>query len=434
MIVKEYHMKAIHNTSFLCGCFSIKENPVTITLIDPQWKRILKTEAEKLMLEKFYYPEFVNFCCLDEASSSGEGIDHYVFPLDINVTLDLSNEKQYTLFVENIELFILPYNLLIFAIRVKQDGSELDDITKSISILRNISDYKENLLLSSWKNVLAPIKEIYKSNTSSNYNDDTFSYFNLMEYGNKLKLFQILEIESIKQSEQEQDNLLFELGTLTPINSCGTNSFFSPSSEYFDKIMKNNKISVFNNWKGLSLFDTFTILSYSTNSYLRDNWTNYYFSMIYVHSLFLKFYLFQMNMLFRKKNSKISSLECEFREFERRCCFHKISYNFLPLEFYRSLDVGLEINEERQKLYHKLEQEKNIQEKEGDRKMNSLLFYLTCLTIFSTIWDFSCLFNQVYPYEKSMGSTVFGYRLVTSILFSLTILSILIYSLAKRRK
>jgi len=101
-----------------------------------------------------------------------------------------------------------------------------------------------------------------------------------MENGNKLKLFQIVEIESSKLTEKEQDELLFELGTLAHIDSYNGNSFTSPSQEYFDKIMKHNKISVFNNWKGLSLFDTFTVLSYPTHQYLLDNWANYYFGQL----------------------------------------------------------------------------------------------------------------------------------------------------------
>lgn len=425
-------MKAIHSTAFLCGCFSLREKLTPITSIDPKWEKVLKTKDEKSMMEKFYYPEFVDFCYQDQTSKSAKGMERYIFPVDTNIEISLPKGKRHTLFIKDIRLFILPYNLLIYAIHITQDGADLDDITASLSVLRNVSDYKKELINDSWGVILQPIVDIYKQ-TSSTYTatdkEETFRYFDLMENGNKLKLFQIVEIESKGIEEKEQNELLFELGTLAPIGSYNNNSFSSPSQEYFNRIMGQNRISVFNNWKALSLFDTFTILSYPTNSYLLENWTNSYFGMIYIHSLFLKFYLFRMNILFRKKASKISYLEKEFLAFERNCCFHKISYNFLPLEFYESLDIGLEINEERKQLYHMIEQEKNIQDKEGDRKMNNLLFFLTCLTIFSTVWDFSCLFNQIYPYQEGLGSDVLGYRLVTSILLLFVIIIILGYRL-----
>ena len=420
-------MKAIHNIAFLCGCFSVKENYPAITSVNSKWKKILKTKEEKSMMEKFYYPEFVDFCYQDENSVQGTCIERYLFPMDTEIEVDLFGKKQHTVSIKDIELFVLPYNLLIYSIRVDQNEADLNDITAALSILRNISDYKEELIQSSWGKVLEPIVEIYKSlaMTAPYASNEKFRYFNLMENGNKLKLFQIIEMDLTKV--KEQDELLFELGTLAPINSYNSSSFSSPSQDYFNKIMEQNKVSVFNNWKGLSLFDTFTILSYHTQSYLLDNWINAYFGMIYIHSLFLKFYLFRMNILFRKKQAKAAHLEKEFVRFERNYCFHKISYNFLPLEIYESLDTGLEINEEKSQLYHMIEQEKNMQEKENNSKINNLLFFLACLTVFSTIWDFCCLFNQLYPYEESWGSVILGHRMVASmVLFLLVVCIILI--------
>jgi hypothetical protein len=429
-------MNVIHNTAFLCGCFSIKEKPKAIESINPKWEKKLKTEKDISMLEKFYYPEFVNFCYQSKGSIREESIKRYLFPINQQLTICLRENHTHTFSVSNIKLFVLPYQLLIYAIEIVQDGADLNDITASLSILRNISNYKDDLIKSGYGEILAPIVEIYHSisavsNTHSS--DDCFSYSKLIENGNKLKLFQIIEAELADLDERKQDELLFELGTLAPIGSCGSDYGASPSQEYFNKIMKQNKISIFNNWKGLSLFDTSTILSRPTQSYLFDSWKDDYFGMIYIHSLFLKFYLFRMNILFRKKNTQASSLEKEFLTFERDCCFHKISYNFLPLEIYQSLDTGLEINEERTQLYHLIAQEKNIQEKEGDRKMNNLLFILTCLTIFSTVWDFTCLFNELYPYEVFLGSTIFGYRVITSALLSLVFLVILLYRVAGKK-
>ena len=418
-------MKAIHNTAFLCGSFSIKNK---IKSFDSKWKKVMPKD-EKSVLERYYYPEFVEFCYPAEGQEKN-GMQCYSLSIDKNIEVNLRG-KRHAIFVKDIEIFILPYNLFIYAIRVTQDGADLNDITLSLSILRNISEYKDELIKDSWGEILEPVVEIYRS--AGDVPDSPFQHFDLMENGNKLKLFQIVEIESSKLTEKEQDELLFELGTLAHVDSYNSGSFTSPSQEYFDRIMKHNKISIFNNWKGLSLFDTFTVLSYPTHQYLLDNWTNYYFGMIYIHSLFLKFYLFRMNILFRKKTIKASSLEKEFLNFELNCCFHKISYNFLPLEIYQSLDVGLEINEERKQLFRMIEQEKNIQEKEGDRKLNNILLFLTGLTVFSAIWDFTCLLNQLYPYDELLGSTIGGFRIVTYILL-LTVIVIFIVNRFARAK
>lgn len=94
-----------------------------------------------------------------------------------------------------------------------------------------------------------------------------------------------------------------------------------------------------------------------------NNWTDTYFRLIYIHSLFLKFYLFRLNIRFRKNLSDISQLEDELVSFESAYCFHKISYNFLPLAIYKSIDSGLEISEERSQLYHLIDVENQRREK-----------------------------------------------------------------------
>ena len=48
-----------------------------------------------------------------------------------------------------------------------------------------------------------------------------------------------------------------------------------------------------------------------------------------------------------------------------------------------------------------------------DRLVNGLLFVLSLLTLFSAIWDFSCLLNEMYPYSDYFTSSNMGYRWVT---------------------
>ena len=163
------------------------------------------------------------------------------------------------------------------------------------------------------------------------------------------------------------------------------------------------------------------------------NWRSSYFRMIYLHSLFLKFYLFRLNMRFRKGCFKASALDDELLAFENKYCFHKISYNFLPLQIYKAIDRSFEISEEREQLYHLIAMESRQAEEKNDRKVNSLLLFLTLLTMFSTIWDTTSLLNELYPYSDYVGSSVIGFRAATS-LISLLILAVISGIFLRRRK
>ena len=65
--------------------------------------------------------------------------------------------------------------------------------------------------------------------------------------------------------------------------------------------------------------------------------------------------------------------------------------------------------------------------------MNNLLFFLTCITMFSTVWDATCLLDQLLSYEGVMGDTVTGYR-TFSLGLSVIIVVIAILILRRRKE
>jgi hypothetical protein len=424
-------MNAIHYTAFLCGCFSIGKRRKSPDEINHLWRRVPLSEDKKMLLKKYYYPDFVDFCFKD--SSSGRGMERWTIPMNLKLEIERPQGGTFLISIRDLDIYIMPYNLLIYSICVSEDGADINDITASVSRLRSIIDYNESNVQYSAKKVLQPIVDIYKSWSplANCQNSDNFSYADLMEFGNKLKLFQIVAINT--DAKLDKDALLLELGTLSTVGSCGTTNFHSFSPEYLHRMVQENRISIYNNWKALSLFDSFTILSEDVFPDLLKTWINRHFGMSYLHSLFLKFYLFRMNNLFQQNSSDAVVLGTEFAEFERVCHFVKISYNFLPQEIYTAMDKGLEIEEEGKRLYELIAQEKHIQEEKSDRKINGLLLILTCLTVFSTIWDFSSLINEVYPYTHNFGTSVFGYRMVSGCLILIIIIVILATHLKKRR-
>ena len=78
-------------------------------------------------------------------------------------------------------------------------------------------------------------------------------------------------------------------------------------------------------------------------------------------------------------------------------------------------------------------QEESAGEKRADNRMNSLLFFMTCLTMASTIYDTCCLLQELLPYEDAVGSTVLGFRLVASVMLTIVLAALLIYRTKVRK-
>ena len=247
-------------------------------------------------------------------------------------------------------------------------------------------------------------------------------------------MFNVFQIVSAEPADgDERDKLLFELATVAPAGSYDAKSLDSPSEAYFRKLLDENSLSVYNNWKCLALSDTLTILCSECPEWLISNWKNDYFGLIYIWQLFRRNYLFRLTRRFRYERENVASLERESVDFERNCSFHRISYNFLPEEFSACVARGLRIEKEKNELYHMIAQEESAGEKRADNRMNSLLFFMTCLTMASTIYDTCCLLQELLPYDTTIGSSVTGFRLVTSLMLTIVLAALLIYRTKVRK-
>ena len=131
------------------------------------------------------------------------------------------------------------------------------------------------------------------------------------------------------------------------------------------------------------------------------------------------------------KKTAVGQLVDEYEDFEQKCCFHKISYNFLPLEIASAIDRGLNIREEMQQLYKIIEKENKRKEEAKDNTVNTLLFSLSLLTLFSAIWDINSMIDKMYPYNTYMNNEPQGYRIVA---LSLIVVVFFLLFLVYRRK
>lgn len=411
-------------TAFLCGAFASRQS------YQPggNWKHVSLSEQERSMAGNFYYPEFVAF----NYGPSANSITRYVREIKKQVSVNVGfaqNARQIDVSVVDLSFYNAPFGLCMFSVRVNIIA-DANDITAVTSTLRNL-----NFIASGNSDfaVLAfePILEIYRK-YALNGNENS-SYPSLVEFGNKLKVFQIAVVDEDNWEEESSDNLLFEMGTLSPVGSCGSNSANASSGSYISKVMEDGKVSVFNNWKALSLFDTFTMLGNRIPDSIVDNWVANYFGMLYISELYVKFYLFRLNNDFRLNYKSADKLLEQFDEFDYSCWFDNVSYNFLPRLIHRSMEKGLDITAEKQRLYEMMARQNENREKRDDQRMNNLLFYLTLFTTFSMVWDASSLFNEMYPFETYIGSNITGFRLVSYTLLLVVMIMILIVKFRKNK-
>ena len=410
-------------TGFLCGAFSTGIPMVA----DGGWRSVVTSDDERAVSSKFYYPEFVDFCF----GSNSKSIHRFVMDVEqtVPVTVGYGDTlRQVNLFVPEIAFFQAPFDLALFAIRVDMDACA-NDITAAVSSLRTVDNLAQSNAAFA-KIVLAPLMRLYRKHAKNAADvvgkDDAACYHRLVEYGNKLKTFQVAVGDAGEWNGEKSDEMLYELGALAPIGSYNPENDYSSSKEYFDNVMKDGKVSVFNNWKALALFDSFTIFGHGISERTVANWIENYFDMLYVSELFVKFYLFRLNNDFRINHKGAEKLLEQFEDFEYSCWFDNVSYNFLPRIVHHSMEKGLEILPEKQLLYQMMAHQKNNREERDNQRMNNLLFYLTLFTTFSMVWDASSLFNEMYPYDTYMGSSIIGFRLVSYALMLIVLVLIMV--------
>ena len=247
-------------------------------------------------------------------------------------------------------------------------------------------------------------------------------YSDLVCTGNKLKAFQIVGANRLS------DELLYELGTMSPIGCGGTHAHgLSPSQSYYEAVMAQNSVSAFRNWKALALFDSFTVLGLLDKPDAWKWWRDSYFRFIYIHALYQKTQLFVVNNRFRSDaaDGKCGGLLQQMKDQEHWYAFSNISYNFLPQLIYKSIDTGLEIASEREQLHHYLVQEAERQDMLGERRIGKLIVALTLLTVFSALYDGTSLVCDTFGILSGTAT----YRWVAGCLLGIVVLIFLVWGI-----
>ena len=255
-------------------------------------------DTNNSFIKNYWYPEFrdIYFFKSEETSST-------ILKKTLNKEISLvvrtnyeTKEKEWlNAIVGDVELFLFPNNLHFFSIELTIDSKLLSSYSDLMFCSRNfnteiIEDGKDFKWVNWIENqVLAGIK-ISTDLTTKKVKVDEYS-------GSKFKLFTVIDLEE-EIDHKKRLELLYDVGCVSKIGTAGGNETYSPSNDYFDELMK-NKISVFNNYDILPLFDTFTVLGKGIldgdkQSFHSTTWSQLYFR-IFIHNLVIKFNLFRFN-------------------------------------------------------------------------------------------------------------------------------------------
>lgn len=407
-------MPAFNNTAFLCAYFSFNENADTDSILTSGgWSKVCHDKGSIETYKQFYYPGFIEFFM-----GGGEGTEVGKYTKKIEETISVGDAN---VIIKDIVIYMMPYGMALYSIHTEQESDNLDTFTLSLFKMREMRRWNMEELTNFHTKAIAPIEKTALSLGCRG---------GIIENGNKLKVFQIITAPDKSHFDNDTDTLLFELGTLGKVGGCSHDAPDSPSRSYIEQTVQGNRLSFFNNWKGLALFDTFTILGYDVKPWVRETWATDYFSMIYIHSLYCKFYLFKLNARFRDNPRQGEVLEKEYHDFERLYTFHRISYNFLPDEIDKAIDKALEITEEKKLLAGYISDYNKLHAEESSKRLNRLLTFLAIVTVFSTIWDFACMVNALLPFNEYAATVENGFRIVVS----LTLLTVVVAIISMLKK
>lgn len=222
--------------------------------------------------------------------------------------------------------------------------------------------------------------------------------------GSKLKAFIAVELGEFKEG-YTIDEALFELGTFTEYSTSRKNQgLHSPSLEYFNSIVS-NKISVFNNWSGLALFDSFIIIGqkdYLENPGTLETITGSYFK-IFLFNLYSKYYLFKANSSLG--NSDKRGNDKKLYNFLRKYDITHISYNFLPNLIHSKMREALQIDTELKSVKSKIELIESQEKEKETNLINAILLFIALLSIVSVLADFPEVFENVSEIKDDKTAT-----------------------------
>lgn len=418
--------KTKNSHAFLVGCFNGSAKPEA--LIKDGWQIKKLSESDYNNCLTMYYKSHVDAMVEAEGQEKPDflkNVHHYQYSYQV-ITKD---EKGYDKIEEmgkpvsisfmkdgvmvnypfdlcNIDLYMFPFEIVLVSIEIDDSGADLDQLTlahnKLVNWESNINDIADEAL----KKCLAPLAKLLP-------NEDLAT---LVMDGNNLKIFQIVQ----READTPDDERLFEIATFSPIFSVKGSTENSHSEAYFNKLMAENSVSTYFNWKGLALVDSFTVLGGKSFENKIWQWTNLYYPLVYLRCVFEKTFCFSRNNAYRLDDQEktVKELSDEIVKMEKYYFYGNFSYNFQPNLVYEAIVKGLDIKTEREVLSKQVKEmakkEEEKQKDEKEKRFNRILAGVSVFAVISVIWDFCSIIKNAFSIgDKSPYSPYFAWGFIT---------------------
>jgi CRISPR/Cas system CSM-associated protein Csm2 small subunit len=301
---------------------------------------------------------------------------------------------------------VRPNNVLIISLKTDSCDKSLDEIADMQLRIKMINWYTEKgkkghsslaylflffpiLYLTSLHN------ELFK-----NWEKHVKSAFHQIFIGNKFYLYSVVQLNDTfsgtpKENEPYFEHALYGLGKLIDVDTMlDPGSYFYPNLDYYHKVMNDNVLKLYDNWKALALNETFTVLCGPTLGLgeLEEMVTSRY--KLFVNVVYQKSFIFYENMYFQ--NETISQkMEDEILEFNRYFNITLPTYNEVPLMFYRKMREAMEVEQVYEVLSEKITTSTNRQSERRERSFNAAVGFLAVLAIFSAVIDYISILKEL---------------------------------------
>jgi hypothetical protein len=368
-------------------------------------------------IKNYWYPEFRDLYFLKNEETAARILFKQI---DTDVSFfvrEQNGAKNYmSVKIKRSEIYLFRKQLNFFALELSIDQQNLEQFSDLTFCARNfdteITHQSEKTSWVKWieKNILCGIK-ISSDPSGKKVKVDDYS-------GSKFKLYTVLDLEEQLDSKTRTE-LLYDMGCVAPIGSAGGKTPLTPSDTYFDELLE-NKISVFNNYDILPLFDSFTVignylLESEPDHYKNATWRETYFR-IYIHNLFIKFNLFRYNS---EMNNDSVAVRDEFEKFLNTYNLSHISYNFLPNLIYQKHRKSLDIDSELEKFQDRINRISQSIVEEKQSRTNLLLGLVGVVTSLSSIEPIFGILKSIQTYS-GLGNGIF-YSILSVILTSIAV-------------
>ena len=354
----------------------------------------------------YFYPDFrKQFCSNDEKRHhilSKQFNDNNPIELFLlNREKEVTKKSSITIVESRLDLMDDGFGLFTLDIKLVSKTPTLSDFSDAAFLAREFDTLIEHKKFNKWHEYIESEVLLENFTRGKSIQIDEYS-------GSKYKLFMVLNVPDAKDNHTIS-NILFDIGTLARVGSAVATTYDSMDKNYIEQLVKSNSISVYNNWKGLALLDTFTVVGNGIGMFV---YNNYYYG-VYLYSLFIKYSLFKFNYEIADLDEDRRS---QFQDFLTKYYYNFISYNFLPSEIFNRLKISLDIDRELKLMNEKVELVgRQIQEEQQERT-NKILGIVTVLSSLSSA-------QPVYDYLL-IGQKILGWNV--AIYWSVTISIVLV--------